>query len=56
MLVISFLQLYGSASMSDKAGTSQKKKDLGTLLMEFLDYYGRRFEFENTGISIINGG
>ncbi len=52
LMVISFLQLHGGTD-----GTLyHKKKNLGTLLLDFLEYYGRKFDFETTGISISNGG
>lgn len=30
--------------------------NLGVLLIDFLELYGRKFDYENTGISIGNGG
>jgi len=54
LMAISFLQIQGGNS--SEAGLYHPKRNLGTLLQEFLEYYGRRFDFESTGISISNGG
>lgn len=47
-MCISFLQLH--------ARLSEENTNLGVLLMEFLDLYGRKFNYMKTGISIKNGG
>lgn len=45
-MCISFLQLH----------PREDNQNLGVLLMEFLDLYGRKFNYLKTGISIKNGG
>lgn len=39
-----------------KHGVENEKSNLGTLLMEFLEFYGLKFNYMKTGISIKNGG
>lgn len=48
-MCISFLQLHPRHKCYDNA-------NLGVLLMEFLELYGRKFNYMKTGISIKNGG
>lgn len=48
-MCISFLQLHPRHKVYDNA-------NLGVLLMEFLELYGRKFNYMKTGISIKNGG
>lgn len=49
LMCISFLQLHPRHNAYDKA-------NLGVLLMEFLELYGRKFNYIKTGISIKKGG
>ncbi|XP_059608990.1 terminal nucleotidyltransferase 4A [Phlebotomus argentipes] len=49
LMCISFLQLHPRQNIREKA-------DLGVLLLEFLELYGRKFNYMKTGISIKNGG
>ncbi|GAB0090026.1 Non-canonical poly(A) RNA polymerase protein Trf4-1 [Sergentomyia squamirostris] len=49
LMCISFLQLHPRQNMREKA-------NLGVLLLEFLELYGRKFNYMKTGISIKNGG
>jgi DNA polymerase sigma len=37
-------------------GIGKKKLNLGVLLIDFLDYYGRKFDYDSTGITISSGG
>jgi hypothetical protein len=46
--VISFIELFGV----DEQG---KEKDVGTLLLEFFEYYGKKFVYPTTGITIQPG-
>lgn len=48
-MCISFLQLHPRHKVCENA-------NLGVLLMEFLELYGRKFNYLKTGISIKNGG
>jgi len=48
-MCISFLQLHPRMS-------SYNNSNLGVLLIEFLELYGRKFNYMKTGISIKNGG
>lgn len=48
-MCISFLQLHPKQSNYENA-------NLGVLLLEFLELYGRKFNYMKTGISIKNGG
>lgn len=49
LMCISFLQLHPRHN-------SYANANLGVLLLEFLELYGRRFNYMKTGISIKNGG
>lgn len=49
LMCISFLQLHPRHNAYEKA-------NLGVLLMEFLELYGRKFNYIKTGISIKKGG
>lgn len=49
LMCISFLQLHPRQNFSDNS-------NLGVLLLEFLELYGRKFNYMKTGISIKNGG
>ncbi|XP_023034814.1 non-canonical poly(A) RNA polymerase protein Trf4-1 isoform X3 [Drosophila willistoni] len=49
LMCISFLQLHPRGIYHDKA-------NLGVLLLEFFELYGRRFNYMKIGISIKNGG
>ncbi|XP_055705759.1 terminal nucleotidyltransferase 4A-like isoform X2 [Phlebotomus papatasi] len=49
LMCISFLQLHPRQNIREKA-------NLGVLLLEFLELYGRKFNYMKTGISIKNGG
>ncbi|CRK92967.1 CLUMA_CG006593, isoform A [Clunio marinus] len=49
LMCISFLQLHPRQN-------SYANANLGVLLLEFLELYGRRFNYMKTGISIKNGG
>lgn len=48
-MCISFLQMHPRYKACENA-------NLGVLLMEFLELYGRKFNYMKTGISIKNGG
>lgn len=48
-MCISFLQLHARNKINENA-------NLGVLLMEFLELYGRKFNYMKIGISIKNGG
>ena len=39
-----------------RRGEIDPSQNLGVLVMEFFELYGRYFNFNNTGISIRNGG
>lgn len=49
LMGISFLQLHPRQNFTDNS-------NLGVLLLEFLELYGRKFNYMKTGISIKNGG
>lgn len=49
LMCISFLQLHSRQIENDTA-------NLGVLLLEFFELYGRKFNYMKTGISIKNGG
>lgn len=49
VLCISFFQMHPTYK-------DQEDANLGELLLGFLDLYGRKFDFENVGITIKNGG
>jgi non-canonical poly(A) RNA polymerase PAPD5/7 len=50
-MCISFLQLHPRQNV-----TSPLNANLGVLLLEFFELYGRKFNYMKTGISIKNGG
>lgn len=50
LMVISFLQLHFSKDMR------KRNHNLGVLLIEFFELYGRHFNYVNTGIRIRDGG
>jgi len=47
--------LYGGYDGSNKK-PDNNRKNLGFLLVEFLDLFGRRFDYQTMGISVTNGG
>lgn len=49
LMCISFLQLHPRQNMT---GTAEDTTNLGVLLMEFLELYGRKFNYMKTGISV----
>lgn len=49
LMCISFLQLHPRQNFTESS-------NLGILLLEFLELYGRKFNYMKTGISIKNGG
>ncbi|XP_053697857.1 non-canonical poly(A) RNA polymerase protein Trf4-1-like [Sabethes cyaneus] len=49
LMCISFLQLHPRANL-------HQTTNLGVLLLEFLELYGRKFNYMKTGISVKNGG
>ncbi|KAL0057784.1 hypothetical protein AAF712_015568 [Marasmius tenuissimus] len=51
-LVISFLQMHPKI----RRGEIDPDKNLGVLLIEFFELYGKYFNYQNTGISIRAGG
>ena len=51
-MVISFLQRHPKIT----AGHIRAEDNLGSMLLEILELYGTRFNFENVGIAIDNGG
>lgn len=50
LLVVSFLQHH------PQQGSTDLSTDLGKLLMEFFELYGRNFNYMKTGICVLNGG
>jgi DNA polymerase sigma len=48
-MCISFLQLHPRANINESS-------NLGVLLLEFFELYGKRFNYMKTGISVKNGG
>lgn len=50
LLVISFLQLY------PRVDIAASNANLGVLLLEFFEFYGRHFNYSKTAISVKNGG
>lgn len=50
LLVVSFLQHH------PQQGTIDLSTDLGKLLIEFFELYGRNFNYMKTGICVLNGG
>lgn len=51
-LVVSFLQLHPKIQVGD----IDPNKNLGVLLLEFFELYGKHFNFDQTGISVRRGG
>ncbi|POW18094.1 hypothetical protein PSHT_06199 [Puccinia striiformis] len=51
-LVVSFLQLHPKIQRGD----IDPNKNLGVLLLEFFELYGKHFNFDRTGISVRKGG
>ncbi|EGG09918.1 uncharacterized protein MELLADRAFT_115680 [Melampsora larici-populina 98AG31] len=51
-LVISFLQLHPKIQRGD----IDPNKNLGVLLLEFFELYGKHYNFDETGISVRQGG
>lgn len=51
-LVVSFLQLHPKI----QSGDIDPNKNLGVLLLEFFELYGKNFNFDQTGISVRKGG
>ncbi|KAK1926248.1 hypothetical protein DB88DRAFT_435394 [Papiliotrema laurentii] len=51
-LVISFLQIHPKLRLSEM----DPEENLGTLLVEFFELYGRNFNYDEVGISIRRGG
>lgn len=49
LMCISFLQLHPRANLNQTT-------NLGVLLLEFLELYGKKFNYMKTGISVKNGG
>lgn len=49
LMCISFLQLHPRANQN-------QTRNLGVLLLEFFELYGRKFNYMKTGISVKNGG
>jgi DNA polymerase sigma len=72
LMVVSFLQIYGGGAASkpsvpaiecgserevkQKERKTTMQKNLGVLLMDFFELYGKRFKYESTGIAVTNGG
>ncbi|KAK9767816.1 Poly(A) polymerase [Basidiobolus ranarum] len=52
LLVVSFLQLHPKV----QSGEINPEENLGVLLIEFFELYGKNFNYVNTGISINNEG
>jgi non-canonical poly(A) RNA polymerase PAPD5/7 len=52
-MCISFLQLHPRNAQNSYANLND---NLGVLLLEFFELYGRKFNYMKTGISIKNGG
>ena len=50
LLLVSFLQLHPRRDATDS------NPNLGVLLIEFFELYGRNFNYMKTGISVLNGG
>lgn len=49
LMCINFLQMRAE-------NTTNEDANLGVLLVDFLELYGQKFDYNNTGISIRNGG
>jgi non-canonical poly(A) RNA polymerase PAPD5/7 len=64
LMIVSFLQLYGhrtktrqNLSKDDSSGGgSGGGKNLGAYLLDFLDLYGNKFDFQHVSISVNYGG
>ena len=50
LLIVSFLQLH------PRSAATESNPNLGVLLIEFFELYGRNFNYMKTGISVLNGG
>ncbi|KZT01176.1 Nucleotidyltransferase [Laetiporus sulphureus 93-53] len=55
-LAISFLQLNPKKIHLDEIEKPLERESLGRLVLAFLDYYGNEFDYEDSCISITNGG
>lgn len=51
-LAVSFLQMHPKI----RRGEMDPEKNLGVLVMEFFELYGERFNYDEVGISLRNGG
>lgn len=51
-MAVSFLQMHPKI----RAGEIDPSENLGVLVMEFFELYGHHFNYENTGISLRDGG
>lgn len=51
-LIVSFLQLHPWI----QGGHIVEMENLNVLLLEFFDLYGRRFNYDDVGISLLDGG
>jgi DNA polymerase sigma len=57
LLVASFLQKYGRVFQQHvPLPAGHQDANLGALLLGFLELYGKRFDFDEMGISIFDGG
>jgi DNA polymerase sigma len=53
LMIVSYIQLHGISQTHRQDGV---KKNLGTLLLGFLDYYGKKFDYNAYGISLAPPG
>jgi len=57
LMIVFYIQKHAeSAKKVPGTDTSDGELDLGLLLRGFFHYYGFEFDYENNGISVINGG
>jgi non-canonical poly(A) RNA polymerase PAPD5/7 len=56
LMIVSFLQTSVPQKDCDRSYEKTHSKNLGEQLMKFLEFYGRRFAYQSTGITVTDGG
>ena len=55
-MIISMIQMRLQTAMFRYGTTANLSWNLGCLLLDFFDFYGRAFNYFHTGLSILNDG
>lgn len=56
LLIVSFLQTCVPQKECERSYEKTSARNLGDLLLRFLDFYGRRFAYQSTGVTVTDGG